>query len=159
MTQERFLPVIVKAQNEAVFIHLQVLYSLHQGHVKFLSGDYRARVIDVHGPDAFPKRAPRQGKDGLPRTFLDNHALVHNPEQAVVDMSKDDDPEFGIAYPTGNPDLLITGDPLFYTNLLATLDMFRLNSASLPFGTTDEGNPFRRRQKLTRTKFPFRCTR
>ena len=26
----------------------------------------------------------------------------------------------GIAYPTGNPDLLITGDPLFYTNLLAT---------------------------------------
>ncbi len=27
----------------------------------------------------------------------------------------------GIAYPTGNPDLLITGDPLFYTNLLATL--------------------------------------
>ena len=29
----------------------------------------------------------------------------------------------GIAYPTGNPDILITGDPLFYTNLLATLDM------------------------------------
>ncbi len=45
----------------------------------------------------------------------------------------------GIAYPTGNPNLLITGDPLFYTNLLATLDMFRLNSASLTFGTTDEG--------------------
>jgi hypothetical protein len=39
----------------------------------------------------------------------------------------------GIAYPTGNPDLLITGDPLFYTNLLATLDMFRLNSASLTY--------------------------
>jgi hypothetical protein len=65
----------------------------------------------------------------------------------------------GIAYPTGNPDLLITGDPLFYTNLLATLDMFRLNSASLTFGTTDEGNQFRRRQKLTRTKFSFKCTR
>jgi hypothetical protein len=45
----------------------------------------------------------------------------------------------GIAYPTGNPDRSITGDPLFYTNLLATLDMFRLNSASLTFGTTDEG--------------------
>jgi hypothetical protein len=59
---------------------------------------------------------------------------------------------------TGNPDLLITGDPLFYTNLLATLDMFRLNSASLTFGTTDEGNQFRRRQKLTRTKFSCRCT-
>ena len=60
----------------------------------------------------------------------------------------------GIAYPTGNPDVLITGDPLFYTNLLATLDMFRLNSASLTFGTTDEGNQFRRRQKLARTNSP-----
>jgi hypothetical protein len=29
----------------------------------------------------------------------------------------------GIAYPTGNPDLFITGDPLFYTSLLATLDI------------------------------------
>ena len=53
----------------------------------------------------------------------------------------------GVAYPTSNPDILVTGDPLFYTNLLATLDMFRLNSASLTFGTTDEGNQFRRRQK------------
>ena len=65
----------------------------------------------------------------------------------------------GVAYPTSNPDILVTGDPLFYTNLLATLDMFRLNSASLTFGTTDEGNQFRRRQKLTRTKFSFKCTR
>ena len=45
----------------------------------------------------------------------------------------------GIAYPTGNPDLLITGDSLFYTNLLATLDMFRLNSSSLNFSNTEEG--------------------
>ena len=65
----------------------------------------------------------------------------------------------GVAYPTSNPDILVTGDPLFYTNLLATLDMFRLNSASLTFGTTDEGNQFRSRQKLTRNKFAFRCTR
>ncbi len=65
----------------------------------------------------------------------------------------------GIAYPTSNPDILITGDPLFYTNLLATLDMFRLSSASLTFGSTDEGNQFRRKQKLTRSKFSFRCTR
>jgi hypothetical protein len=42
-----------------------------------------------------------------------------------------------IAYRTGKPDILITGDPLFYTNLVATLDMFRLNSASLTFSTTD----------------------
>ena len=70
------------------------------------------------------------------------------------------DPKYqGIAYPTGNPDILITGDPLFYTNLLATLDMFRLNSASLTFSTTDEGNQFRRKQKLTRDKFSFKCTR
>ena len=41
----------------------------------------------------------------------------------------------GIAYPTGNPEILITGNPLFYTNLLATLDMFRLNTASLTFST------------------------
>jgi hypothetical protein len=61
-------------------------------------------------------------------------------------------------YLTGNPDLLITGDPLFYTNLLATLVMFRLNSASLTFGTTDEGNQLRCRQKLTRAKFSFKCT-
>jgi hypothetical protein len=64
-----------------------------------------------------------------------------------------------IAYPTGNPDFLVTGDPLFYTNLLATLDMFRLSSESLTFGSTEEGNQFRHRQKLTRTKFSFRCTR
>ncbi len=57
----------------------------------------------------------------------------------------------GIAYPTDNPDLLITGDPLFYTNLLATLDMFRLNSASLTF---DEGNQFRRRQNLHEPNSP-----
>ncbi len=65
----------------------------------------------------------------------------------------------GIAYPTANPDFLVTGNPLFYTNLLATLDMFRLNGASLTFGSTEEGNQFRCRQKLTRTKFSFRCTR
>jgi hypothetical protein len=65
----------------------------------------------------------------------------------------------GIAYPTSNPDFLVTGDPLFYTNLLATLVMFLLNSASLTFGSTDKGNQFRRKQKLTRTKFYFRCTR
>ncbi len=36
--------------------------------------------------------------------------------------------------------------------------MFRLNSASLTFGSTDEGNQFRRKQKLTRSKFSFWCT-
>ncbi len=86
------------------------------------------------------------------------HSLLgHVTHKGYADLV--DPKNQGIAYPTGNPDLLITGDPLFYTNLLATLDMFRLNSASLTFGTTDEGNPFRRRQKLTRAKFSFKCTR
>ena len=86
-----------------------------------------------------------------------NSLLSHITHQGYDDLV--DPKNQGIAYPTGNPDLLITGDPLFYTNLLATLDMFRLNSASLTFGTTDEGNQFRRRQKLARTKFSFKCTR
>jgi hypothetical protein len=86
-----------------------------------------------------------------------NSLLGHVTHKGYDDLV--DPKNQGIAYPTGNPDLLITGDPLFYTNLLATLDMFRLNSASLTFGTTDEGNQFRRRKKLARTKFSFKCTR
>jgi hypothetical protein len=86
-----------------------------------------------------------------------NSLLGHVTHRGVDDLV--DSKNQGIAYPKGNPDFLITGDPLFYTNLLATLDMFRLNSAGLTFGSTEEGNQFRRRQKLTRTKFSFRYTR
>ncbi len=86
-----------------------------------------------------------------------NSLLSHVAHRGYDDLF--DSKNQGIAYPTGNPDLLITGDPLFYTNLLATLDMFRLNSTSLTFGTIDEGNQFRRRQKLARAKFSFKCTR
>ena len=67
-----------------------------------------------------------------------NSLLGHVTHKGYDDLV--DPKNQGIAYPTGNPDILITGDPLFYTNLLATLDMFRLNSASLTFSTTDEGN-------------------
>ncbi len=57
-------------------------------------GDYRARMLDVHGPDSFPKiRAPQPGKDALPRTTLVDNTSAPNPDQAVVDMSKDDDAE------------------------------------------------------------------
>ena len=94
-----------------------------------------------------------QGVSGERLSSLLGH-VTHRGFDDLVDPKNQ-----GIAYPTGNPDLLITGDPLFYTNLLATLDMFRLNSASLTFSTTDEGNQFRRKQKLTRTKFSFKCTR
>jgi hypothetical protein len=82
ITQEQFLLVIIKAQNEAVSVLLQVLYALHQGHVQFLMGDYRTRVLDIHGPDAFPQvRAQRLGKDGLPRTILDGHAPAPTPSK------------------------------------------------------------------------------
>ena len=94
-----------------------------------------------------------QGVSGERLSSLLGH-VTHRGFDDLVDPKNQ-----GIAYPTGNPDLLITGDPLFYTNLLATLDMFRLNSASLTFNTTDEGNQFRRKQQLTRNKFFFKCTR
>ncbi len=81
-----------------------------------------------------------------------NSLLSHVTHQGHDDLV--DPKNQGIAYPIGNPDLLITGNPLFYTNLLATLDMFRLNSASLTFGTTDEGNQFRRRQNLHEPNSP-----
>jgi hypothetical protein len=57
---EQCLAVILRAQREAVSVLIQVLYSLHQGHVPLLIGDYKARVLDTHGPDAFPQRVPRQ---------------------------------------------------------------------------------------------------
>jgi hypothetical protein len=59
--QEACLAKIAQAQREAVSVLLQVLYSLHQGHVRFLIGDYTARVLDTHGPDAFPKSCARSG--------------------------------------------------------------------------------------------------
>jgi hypothetical protein len=87
-TQEQCLPVIVKAQREAVSVLLQVLYLLHQGHGQFLAGDYRARVLDAHGPDAFPKMVPRPG---MVRTVhsQDICSPNHNTEQAEVDLSRD----------------------------------------------------------------------
>jgi hypothetical protein len=59
--QETCLAEIVQAQRKSVSVFLQVLYSLHQEHVQFLIGDYKARVLETHGPDAFSKRVLRQG--------------------------------------------------------------------------------------------------
>jgi hypothetical protein len=69
LVQEQFLPRIIKAQHEAVSVLLQVLYLLQQGHVQFLMGDYKARVLEAHGFDALTTktRAKKLGKDGLPR--------------------------------------------------------------------------------------------
>jgi hypothetical protein len=56
--------------------------------VQFLPGDYKGRLIDAHGPDAFPRKAPRHGKDELPRTIQDIRAPAHDTEQADDDLSK-----------------------------------------------------------------------
>jgi hypothetical protein len=58
LVEDQHLPIINNLQGEAVSVLLQVLYALHQGHVQFLLGDYRGRLIDVHGQGRklFPKR-------------------------------------------------------------------------------------------------------
>ncbi len=69
--QAQNLPVIVKAQNEAVSVLLQVLYFLQRGHVQFLMADYKARILEAHGHDAFTAmvKTKKPGKDGLPRSI------------------------------------------------------------------------------------------
>ncbi len=71
--QEQTLPVIVKAQNEVVSVILQVLYFLQRGHVQFLIGDYKARILEAHGHDAFNAKVKTKklGKDGLIRSIYD----------------------------------------------------------------------------------------
>ncbi len=84
------MAVIVQAQREAVSVLLQVLYFLHQGHIQFLAGDYRTRVLDTHGPDAFPKKGPRQGMV-LTVHSQDIRSPTRNTERADVDLSKEKD--------------------------------------------------------------------
>jgi hypothetical protein len=90
--QEQSLPRIVKAQSDAVSTLLQVLYFLQQGHVQFLMGDYKARVLEAYGSDAFAKKAKTKklGKDGLPRAVHDVNPPPKTPE-VIVDMSQDDE--------------------------------------------------------------------
>jgi hypothetical protein len=93
IVQEQRLPAIIKAQNEAVSTLLQVLYFLQQGHVHFLIGDYKARVIDAHGHDAFTAkvRTKKPGKDGLPRSIHDVSNVSTPPPERTVDMTHDDE--------------------------------------------------------------------
>jgi hypothetical protein len=88
--QEQNLPVIVKAQNEAVPAFL--LYFLQRGHVQFLIGDYKARILDAHGHDAFTTkvRTKKLGRDGLPRSIHDVNSSTSTPGR-TVDMSQSDD--------------------------------------------------------------------
>jgi hypothetical protein len=89
--QETCLTAIVQAQRNAVSVLLQVLYFLHHGHVQFLMGDYRARVLDAHGTDAFPK-APRPGAVAIVHA-RDIRSPALNNEQAEVDMAQKGDDE------------------------------------------------------------------
>jgi hypothetical protein len=90
--QEQRLLAIVKAQNEAVSVLLQVLYFLQRGHVQFLIGDYKARILEAHGHDAFTAKVKtkKPGKDGLPRSIHDVDPSNPTPGQ-TVDISQDDD--------------------------------------------------------------------
>jgi hypothetical protein len=77
LVREQRLPAIVKAKDEAVSTILQVLYFLQQGHVQFLMGDYRTRILEAHGHDAFTVkvRTQKPGKDGLPRAIHDTTSI------------------------------------------------------------------------------------
>ncbi len=89
--QETCLTAIVQAQRNAVSVLQQVLYFLHQGHVQFLMGDFRARVLDAHGADAFPK-APRPGAVAIVHV-RDIRSPAPNNKQAEVDMNQEGDDE------------------------------------------------------------------
>jgi hypothetical protein len=90
------LPSIVKAQSEATSVLLQVLYFLQQGHVLFLMGDYKTRVLEAYGSDAFATKAKAKklGKDGLARQILNINPTPRSPG-VVVDMSQDDEEAAG----------------------------------------------------------------
>jgi hypothetical protein len=94
--REHDLPGIVKAQSEATSVLLQVLYFLQRGHVLFLMGHYKTRVLEIYGSDAFATkaRAKKLGRDGLPRLIRDVKSPPKSPE-AVVDMSQDDEETAG----------------------------------------------------------------
>ena len=93
LVQDKQLPAIVKAQNETVSVLLQVLYFLQQGHVQFLMRDYKARVIEAHGNDAFTAKvkAKKPGKDGLPRPIHDVTNRSAPPSEQAVDMTIEDE--------------------------------------------------------------------
>ena len=92
LVQEQRLPAIVKAQNEAVSVLPQVLYFLQREHVQFIIGDYKARILEAHGHDAFTAKVKtkKPGKDGLPRSIHDVDPSNPTPGQAV-NMSQSDE--------------------------------------------------------------------
>jgi hypothetical protein len=87
--QETCLAEILQFQRKAVSVLLQLLYFLHQGHVQFLMGDYKTRVLDTHGPDAFSKKSPRQGVVDI--VHVRDIRPARDTKQAEVDMTQEDD--------------------------------------------------------------------
>jgi hypothetical protein len=88
LVEEQQLPAIIKLQDEAVSVLLQVLYALHQGRVQFLIGDYKARVIEAHGQGAVPSK-----RINPPRAIQDVHVPAPKLEQARVDLTNEEDGE------------------------------------------------------------------
>jgi hypothetical protein len=131
LVRDQHLPIISKLQNEAAFVLLQVLYALYQGHVQFLLGDYKDRLIDAHSPEAFPKKVSRQGKDGLPRSFRDKRAPAPDTEQADDDLSKVLDVHGPDAFPKrmqrlgkdGRPLMTYAGHELIHNPEQADVDL------------------------------------
>jgi hypothetical protein len=91
--EEQHLPAIIKLQDGAVSVLLQVLYALYQGRVQFLMGDYKTRVIEAHGREAFPSRVSNRNKDKPPRAIQDVHVPAPKLEQARVDLTNEEDGE------------------------------------------------------------------
>jgi hypothetical protein len=106
LVEEQQLPAIIKLQDEAVSVLLQVLYALHQGRVQFLMGDYKARVIEAHGQEAFPSRRNRP-----PRAIQDVYAPAPKSEQVRVDLAKEEGEDDG-----ESTDLEDSGSSPIYTS-------------------------------------------
>jgi hypothetical protein len=52
-------------------------------------GDYKARVIEAHGQEAFPPRVSNRNKDRPPRVVQDICVPARNSKQADDDSSED----------------------------------------------------------------------
>jgi hypothetical protein len=91
--EEKSVPVLVKLECEATSVLLQVLYTLHRGHVQFLMADYKSRIIEEY-PNAFARvRPPKLGKDGQPLKIA-NIGVTDSSSDNLVDMTGND-PEEG----------------------------------------------------------------
>ena len=108
--EEQHLPAIIRLQDGAVSVLLQVLYALHQGRVQFLVGDYKARIIETHGREAFPSRVSNRNKERPPRVIQDVHVLAPKSEQTRVDLTKEEGEDDGES--TDSKD---SGSSLIYT--------------------------------------------